>query len=110
MNTGTKKRSAIIALLALTIGLVIPLTSAPVAQAQMPTREKVKGYFTGIEFIAAKAPILHLPVVITRFLTNSRRALHGKCRKQIVSPMTLCPSGTAKRLAEETTYEREYNV
>ncbi len=70
MNTGTKKRSAIIALLVLIIGLVIPLTSTPVAQAQMPTREKVKGYFTGIEFMAAKAPILHLPAVITRFLTT----------------------------------------
>ena len=70
MNTGTKKRSAIIALLVLIIGLVIPLTSAPVAQAQMPTREKVKGYFTGIEFVTAKAQILYLPAAITRFPTT----------------------------------------
>lgn len=34
MNTGTKKRSAIIALLALIVGLVIPLTNAPAAQAK----------------------------------------------------------------------------
>ena len=70
MNTGTKKRSAIIALLALIVGLVIPLTSATPAQAQMPTRERLTGYFTGIEFIAAKTPILHLPAAITRFLTT----------------------------------------
>lgn len=110
MNTGTKKRSAILALLALIVGLVIPLTSATTVQAQTPTSERLTAYFTGIEFVSAKAPMPHLPAAITRFLTNSRRALHGKCRKQIVSPMTLCPSGTAKRLAEETTYEREYNV
>ena len=66
MNTGTKKRSAIIALLVLIIGLVIPLTSAPVAQAQMPTRERLTGYFTGIEFVATKTPILNLPAEITR--------------------------------------------
>lgn len=70
MNTGTKKRSAIIALLALIVGLVIPLTSAPAAQAQTPTREKVKGYFTGIEFVATKAPILHSPAAITPLSTT----------------------------------------
>ena len=70
MNTGTRKRSATIALLALIVGLVIPLASAPVAQAQTPTRERLTAYFTGIEFVATKALILHLPAVITRFLTT----------------------------------------
>ena len=70
MNTGTKKRSALIALRALIVGLVIPLTSAPAAQTQTPIGEKVTGCFTRIEFIATKAPILHLPAVIILLSTT----------------------------------------
>lgn len=70
MNTGTKKRSAIIALLALIVGLVIPLTSATPAQAQTPTRERLTGYFTGIEFVATNAQILHSPAVIILLSTT----------------------------------------
>ena len=71
MNTGTKKRSAIIALLALIVGLVIPLTSPPpTAQAQTPTSERLTAHFTGIEFVATKALILHLPAVIILLSTT----------------------------------------
>lgn len=70
MNTGTKKRSAIIALIALIVGLVIPLTSATAVQAQTPTSERLTAHFTGIEFVSTKALILHSPAEITRLSTT----------------------------------------
>lgn len=70
MNTDTKKRSAILALLALIVGLVIPLTSATTVQAQTPTSERLTAYFTGIEFVSTKAPMPYLPAAITRFPTT----------------------------------------